>query len=132
MAKLIFADTHNMVAYLSKSSPNTRFDQIVDFLNAQVIQYALMVNPTIYVSCIKQFWATITKKKVKDVVKSQALIDRKKVIVTEDIIHRDLRLDDADGVECLPTKEIFAELARMGYEKPHPKSTFYKAFFSAQ
>nr|GEZ21323.1 hypothetical protein [Tanacetum cinerariifolium] len=28
--------------------------------------------------------------------------------------------------------EIFIELARMGYEKPPPKLTFYKAFFSAQ
>nr|GEY66044.1 hypothetical protein [Tanacetum cinerariifolium] len=35
---------------------------IVDFLNAQVIQYALMVNLTIYVSCIKQFWATFDKE----------------------------------------------------------------------
>nr|GEZ76291.1 hypothetical protein [Tanacetum cinerariifolium] len=105
------------------------FDQIVDFLNTQVIHYALMVNPTIYVSCIKQFWATASIKKVNDVVKLQVLIDRKKVVVTEDIIQQDLRLDDADGVECLPTKKIFAELARMGYEKPPPKLTFYKAFF---
>nr|GEY60011.1 hypothetical protein [Tanacetum cinerariifolium] len=41
-------------------------------------------------------------------------------------------LDDADGVECLPNEEIFTELARMGHEKPPPKLTFYKAFFSAQ
>nr|GEX77671.1 synaptobrevin, longin-like domain protein [Tanacetum cinerariifolium]GEX83281.1 synaptobrevin, longin-like domain protein [Tanacetum cinerariifolium] len=41
-------------------------------------------------------------------------------------------LDDADGVECLPIEDIFAELARMAYEKPPPKLTFYKAFFSAQ
>nr|GEV71626.1 putative ribonuclease H-like domain-containing protein [Tanacetum cinerariifolium] len=41
-------------------------------------------------------------------------------------------LDDADGVECLPNEDIFTELARMGYEKPPPKLTFYKAFFSAQ
>nr|GEW47473.1 hypothetical protein [Tanacetum cinerariifolium] len=41
-------------------------------------------------------------------------------------------LDDADGVECLPNEEIFAKLARMGYEKPPPKLTFYKAFFFAQ
>nr|GEU80325.1 reverse transcriptase domain-containing protein [Tanacetum cinerariifolium] len=40
--------------------------------------------------------------------------------------------DDADGVECLPNEEIFAELAHMGYEKPLPKLTFYKAFFFAQ
>nr|GEU96299.1 hypothetical protein [Tanacetum cinerariifolium] len=105
---------------------------VVDFLNAQVIQYALMVNPTIYVSCIKQFWASATIKKVNDVVKLRALIDEKRVVVTEDIIRQALHLDDADGVECLPNKEIFTELARMGYEKPPPKLTFYKAFFSAQ
>nr|GEX19047.1 ribonuclease H-like domain-containing protein [Tanacetum cinerariifolium] len=29
-------------------------------------------------------------------------------------------------------EDIFTELARMGYEKPPPKLTFYKAFFSAQ
>nr|GEZ00610.1 hypothetical protein [Tanacetum cinerariifolium] len=63
MANLTFADTHNMVAYLSKSEASTGFDQIVDFLNDQVIQYALMVNSTIYVSCIKQFWATTLIKK---------------------------------------------------------------------
>nr|GEW31213.1 hypothetical protein [Tanacetum cinerariifolium] len=73
------------------------------------------------------FWATTSIKKVNDVVKLQALIDRKKVVVIEDIIQQDLRLDDADGVECFPNEEIFAELARMGYEKPPPKLTFYKA-----
>nr|GEY27332.1 putative ribonuclease H-like domain-containing protein [Tanacetum cinerariifolium] len=38
----------------------------------------------------------------------------------------------AEGVECLPNEEIFAELARMGYEKPSTKFTFYKVFFSSQ
>nr|GFA11537.1 hypothetical protein [Tanacetum cinerariifolium] len=41
-------------------------------------------------------------------------------------------IDDADGVDCFPTEENFVELARMGYEKPPPKLTFYKAFFSVQ
>nr|GEY44238.1 hypothetical protein [Tanacetum cinerariifolium] len=54
------------------------------------------------------------------------------IVVTEVIIRRDLHLDDADRVECLPTAEIFEELARMIYEKPPPKLTFYKAFFSEQ
>nr|GEU69218.1 hypothetical protein [Tanacetum cinerariifolium] len=62
----------------------------------------------------------------------QALIDRRKVIVTEDTVRQALRLDDADSIEYLPNEEIFAELARMGYEKPSTKLTFYKAFFSAQ
>ncbi|GKA43589.1 hypothetical protein Tco_0736313 [Tanacetum coccineum] len=38
----------------------------------------------------------------------------------------------ARGTDCLPTATIFEELARMGYEKPSPKLTFYKAFFSPQ
>nr|GFA03872.1 hypothetical protein [Tanacetum cinerariifolium] len=58
-----------MVAFLSKSDASAGFDQVVDFLNAQVIQYALMVNITIYVSCIKQFWATVSIKKANNVVK---------------------------------------------------------------
>nr|GEU29888.1 hypothetical protein [Tanacetum cinerariifolium] len=96
------------------------------------IEYAFKVNPTIYVSCIKQFWTFVSIKKSNDIVRLQAIIDRKKVIITEDTIRQALRLDDADTVDCLPNKEIFAELARMGYEKPSTKLTFYKAFFLAQ
>nr|GEW86472.1 ribonuclease H-like domain-containing protein [Tanacetum cinerariifolium] len=132
MAPLTSADTHDMVAFLSKSDASEIFDQITDFLNAYTIKYALVVNPTIYVSCIKQFWATAIVKKVNDNVQLRALINGKKVVVSEAIIRRDLHLDDADGVECLPNEEIFKELSRMGYENPLPKQTFYKAFFSAQ
>nr|GEZ24281.1 hypothetical protein [Tanacetum cinerariifolium] len=64
--------------------------------------------------------------------KLQALVDKKKVVVTEAAIREVLRLDDAEGVDCLPNEEIFTELARMGYEKPSTKLTFYKAFFSSQ
>nr|GEU35491.1 hypothetical protein [Tanacetum cinerariifolium] len=38
---LTFADTHNMIAYLTKSDASEGFDQILDFLNASAIQYAL-------------------------------------------------------------------------------------------
>nr|GEU81406.1 putative reverse transcriptase domain-containing protein [Tanacetum cinerariifolium] len=96
------------------------------------IKYALTVNPHIYVSCIKQFWNTVTVKQLNDVTRLQALVDRKKVVVTEAAIREVLRLDDAEGVDCLPNEEIFAELARMGYEKPSTKLIFYKAFFSSQ
>ncbi|GJV36901.1 hypothetical protein Tco_1409378 [Tanacetum coccineum] len=132
MAPLTFADTHNMVAYLSKSDASEGFDQILDFLNASTIRYALTVNPTIYVSCIKQFWSTTKVKTVNGVVQLQAIIDGKKVFVSEAIISRDLYLEDVEGVECLPNNEIFEELAKMGYEKPPPKLTFYKAFFAPQ
>nr|GEY85118.1 hypothetical protein [Tanacetum cinerariifolium] len=67
-----------------------------------------------------------------DVTRLQALVDKKKVVITEAAIREVLRLDDAEGVDCLPNEEIFEELARMGYEKPSTKLTFYKAFFSSQ
>nr|GFA09036.1 hypothetical protein [Tanacetum cinerariifolium] len=43
----------------------------------------------------------------------QALVDKKKAMVTEAAIKEILRLDDAEGVDCLPNEEIFTELARI-------------------
>nr|GEW45482.1 hypothetical protein [Tanacetum cinerariifolium] len=108
------------------------FNQIIDFLNENSIKCALIVNPNIYVSCIKQFWTSVPVKKVNDVTRLQALVDKKKVIITKATIRDALRLNDADGIDCLPNEEIFTKLARMGYEKPSTKLTFYKAFFSSQ
>nr|GEX30879.1 hypothetical protein [Tanacetum cinerariifolium] len=108
---LIFADTHNMIAHLTKSNAREGFEQILEFLNASVITYELTVN---------------------DVVCLQALIDRRKVITTEHTVRQALHLDDAESIDCLPNDEIFTELARMGYENPSTKLKFYKALFSAQ
>ncbi|GJV53690.1 hypothetical protein Tco_1449431 [Tanacetum coccineum] len=93
---------------------------------------AAEVNPIIYTSCIQQFWATANVKMVNGVRQLQALIDKKKMIITESSIRSDLHLEDAEGTDCLPTTTIFEELAKMGYEKPSQKLTFYKAFFSPQ
>ncbi|GJT95368.1 putative ribonuclease H-like domain-containing protein [Tanacetum coccineum] len=41
-------------------------------------------------------------KTVKGEVQLQALVDKKKVIITESTIRRDLQLEDANGVDCLP------------------------------
>ncbi|GJW69109.1 hypothetical protein Tco_0123533 [Tanacetum coccineum] len=132
MSTLTFADTHNMVAFLEKPAESDGFHEIIDFLNANQIRYALTVNPTIYTSCIEQFWSTAKAKTVNGERQIQALIDKKKVIITETSIRSDLHLEDAGGTDCLPTATIFEELARMGYEKPSQKLTFYKAFFSPQ
>nr|GFA21200.1 hypothetical protein [Tanacetum cinerariifolium] len=128
---LTFADTHNMIAYLTKSDASEGFDQIIDFLNASVIKYALTINPNICISCIKQFWSSVSFKKGNDVMRLKALIDRKKVIITEATVLEALHLDDAESIDCLPNEEIFTELARMGYEKPSMKLTFYKNKFSS-
>ncbi|GJR53786.1 hypothetical protein Tco_1404307 [Tanacetum coccineum] len=114
MANLKFADTHNMVAFLSKPAKSEGFEQIVDFLNANPIKYALTINPTIYISCIEQFWSTVKSKTVNGEVQLHALVDGKKIIITESIVRRDLQLEDAEGVDCLPNATIFEQLALMG------------------
>nr|GEU90129.1 hypothetical protein [Tanacetum cinerariifolium] len=90
------------------------------------VSYELMLFGLMKVAAVNLM---LLVKKVNDDVQLRALIDSKKVVVSEAIIRRDLHLDDANGVECLLNAEIFKELARMGYEKPPPKLTFYKAVF---
>ncbi|GKF13174.1 hypothetical protein Tco_0051100 [Tanacetum coccineum] len=64
-----------------------------------------MVNPTIYTSCIKQFWATAKAKTVNREVQIQALVDGKKVIVTETSLRRALHLKEAEAVIYLAIKQ---------------------------
>ncbi|GJX48950.1 hypothetical protein Tco_0275795 [Tanacetum coccineum] len=132
MSNLKFADIHNMVAFLSKPTECEGFEQIINFLNAHTIKYARTVNPIIYVSCIELFWATGIVKKVNGETQIHALVDGKKVVVTEATVRRDLQLADEEGVDYLPNSTIFKELTRMGYKKVSQKLTFYKAFFSHQ
>ncbi|GKC32489.1 putative ribonuclease H-like domain-containing protein, partial [Tanacetum coccineum] len=61
---------------------------------SRLFEYALMVNPTIYTSCIEHFWATTKAKTVNEEEQLQALVDKKKVIITESTIRRDLQLED--------------------------------------
>ncbi|GJY90660.1 hypothetical protein Tco_0505856 [Tanacetum coccineum] len=130
MAAQKFANSHNMVAFLEKPAESDGFEQIVDFLNAHTIKYALTVNPTIYTSCIEQFWATAKVKTVNEEKQLQALVDRKKVVITESTIRRDLRLEDAevfinqqlgdmstyDEIYVTPshTKKVFGNMKRVG------------------
>ncbi|GKE64606.1 hypothetical protein Tco_1518767 [Tanacetum coccineum] len=121
-----------MVAFLSKPAKSEGFGQIVDFLNAHPIKHALTVNLTIYTLCIEQFWATVKAKTINREVQLQALVDGKKIIITESTTKRDLQLKDAEGVDCLPNATIFEQLSLIGYEQVSQKLTFYKAFFSPQ
>nr|GEY98828.1 reverse transcriptase domain-containing protein [Tanacetum cinerariifolium] len=74
----------------------------------------IQVNPKIYVSCVKQFWATAKVKKVNEKEHIQALVDKTKVIITEDIIRSDLCFNDVEGTACLLNEVIFEGLACMG------------------
>ncbi|GJV31800.1 putative ribonuclease H-like domain-containing protein [Tanacetum coccineum] len=114
------AARHNLLLLESKG-----FEQIVDFLNANPIRYALTINPTIYISCIEQFWSTVKAKTVNGEVQLHALVDGKKIIIIESTVRRDLQLEDAEGVDCLPNSTIFEQLTLMG-----SKTTAWNEFSS--
>ncbi|GJS80094.1 hypothetical protein Tco_0729975 [Tanacetum coccineum] len=114
MSTLRFADTHNLVMFLSKPAECEGFKKIMDFLNAHIIKYALTVNLTTYTSCIEQFWSTVKAKTVNREIQLQALVDGKKIVVTKASIRRDLQLEDAKCVDCLPNATIFEQLTLMG------------------
>ncbi|GKA61941.1 hypothetical protein Tco_0761460 [Tanacetum coccineum] len=75
MTTLQFVDTHNLVAFLTKSAESEGFEQIVKTVNGEQ--------------------------------QLQALVDGKKIITTEATVRRDLQLEDADGVDCLPNATKF-------------------------
>ncbi|GKA03446.1 hypothetical protein Tco_0676227 [Tanacetum coccineum] len=101
MAALNFASSHNMVAFLDKPTESDGFEQIVDFLN------------------------TYPVKTVNGEIQIQALVDKKKVIITETSIRSDLQLEDAESTECLPNATIFKQLTLMG-----AKTTAWNKFSS--
>ncbi|GJU07552.1 hypothetical protein Tco_1123982, partial [Tanacetum coccineum] len=74
-------------------------------------------------SCCGQ--ATVKAKTVNGEVQLQALVDGKKIIITESTVRRDLQLEDAEGVDCLPNATIFEQLALMG-----AKTTAWNEFSS--
>ncbi|GJW03718.1 hypothetical protein Tco_1562574 [Tanacetum coccineum] len=77
-------------------------------------------------------WATVKAKTINGKVQLQVLVYGKKIIITKLIVRRDLQLEYAEGIDCLPNATIFEQLTLMGYEKVSQKLTFYKAFFSPQ
>nr|GEW89920.1 hypothetical protein [Tanacetum cinerariifolium] len=86
-----FAETHNLVAFLKKPTESEGFEQIIDFLNADY--------------------------NVNDEAQLQALVDKKKFIITEASIRRDLRFENEGGIYCLSNEVIFEQLPLMGRSK---------------
>ncbi|GJR72673.1 hypothetical protein Tco_0085038 [Tanacetum coccineum] len=84
------------------------------------------------ITCYEWFWTSTKAKTVNGERQIQALVEKKKVIITETSIRNDLKLDNAEGTDYLPTATIFAELERMGYENLTQKVTFYKVFMDKQ
>nr|GEW63105.1 hypothetical protein [Tanacetum cinerariifolium] len=116
-----FADVHKLVAFQSKPNESEGFKQIIDFLNPNPSKYALMVNPTVYTSCIKQFWATAKAKNINGEAHIHAKVDGKKVIISKATIMRDIKFEDEGEVDCLSNEVIFEQLLLMG--KPRRRDT---------
>nr|GEV77485.1 hypothetical protein [Tanacetum cinerariifolium] len=96
------------------------FGHIVDFLSAHILRYALTVNPTIYDSCIEQFWSTAMAKTIHGKAQIHAWVDGKEIIITKSSVRRDLRLEDDEGVDCLLNSTIFENLELMGITNLFP------------
>nr|GFC39387.1 xylulose kinase-1 [Tanacetum cinerariifolium] len=91
-----------MIAILEKTEHNIDFHQIVDFLEASHIKYALTISPTIYVSHIRQFWSTARVETTNQDTKILATIDGKPRTISESSLRRHLKLNDEEGISSLP------------------------------
>ncbi|GJY41121.1 hypothetical protein Tco_0428391 [Tanacetum coccineum] len=107
--------------YLTSSRPDIMFAMCACAryqVNPKCKKQKVVANSTTEVeyvaasSCCGQ--ATIKAKTVNEEVQ---LHDRKKIIITESTMRRDLQLEDAEGVDCLPNATIFEQLSLMGYEQ---------------
>ncbi|GJY50002.1 hypothetical protein Tco_0439958 [Tanacetum coccineum] len=83
---------------------------------------SLKVN-AVRLNFLLPFWVIAKVKTVNGEHQLQALVDKKKVIITETSNRSDLNLEDACGIDCLPTATIFEELARMGWLHTDSHST---------
>nr|GEU96366.1 hypothetical protein [Tanacetum cinerariifolium] len=96
----------------------------------------LYVNPAIYTSCVKQFWATKKVKNINGEAQLHATVDGKKVVNSEASIMRDLWFGDEGGLKpkdivtkfCGPSR--WKELSKESGSKilPCGDGSYWKAF----
>nr|GEW42655.1 putative ribonuclease H-like domain-containing protein [Tanacetum cinerariifolium] len=104
-----------LLAFLKKPQGSEDFHQMVDFLHASHIRYALTKNPTIYVSLINQLWCTASARTLDNgEMELNATVDGQDKTITKASVKRHIKLADADGIITLPTTKIFEHLALMG------------------
>nr|GEY57094.1 hypothetical protein [Tanacetum cinerariifolium] len=121
-----------MIAILEKTEHNIDFHQIVDFLEASHIRYALIISPTIHVSHIRQFWST-ARVETTNLETKILIVDGKPRTISESSLRRHLKLNDEEGISSLPDTELFENLSLMGYNiLPNQIFTFQKGQFSHQ
>nr|GEU85692.1 putative ribonuclease H-like domain-containing protein [Tanacetum cinerariifolium] len=96
------------------------------------VRYALTINPTVYVSHIRQLWSTARIDTTDEGTKILTTVDGKFRTISESSIRRNLKLNDEEGISTLPDAELFENLALMGYNIfPNQNFTFQKALPTA-
>nr|GEU89007.1 reverse transcriptase domain-containing protein [Tanacetum cinerariifolium] len=116
-----FLDVKNASTLMETQKPLLKGE---DGEEVDVHMYRLMIGSLMYLTSLRldiMFAATIKAKTINGEVQLQALVDGKKVIITESTIRRDLQLEDVEGVDYLPNAVIFKQLTLMG--KPRRKVT---------
>nr|GEZ03255.1 hypothetical protein [Tanacetum cinerariifolium] len=132
MAALKYKEEHNKVGYLLKPTGSDDYHQIIDFLSASHIRYALTTNPIIFDSLVKQFWSTATLKAPElGPPAILATIDKTPYTITKELVRSRLQLADDGGVADLPILEIYSGMDNLGYVT-EGKLTFFKNKFSPQ
>nr|GEW05765.1 hypothetical protein [Tanacetum cinerariifolium] len=109
MSTLKFANTHNLVVILEKPTESEGFKP-----ECTDTKVCLTVNPTIYDSCIEQFYSTAMAKTINKEAQIHAWVDGKEIIITKSSVRRDLRLADEEGVEYFLNSTTFENFELMG------------------
>ncbi|GJX96396.1 hypothetical protein Tco_0352194 [Tanacetum coccineum] len=91
-----------------------------------------MVNPTNYTSCIEQFWTTAKVKTVNGEVHIQALVDKKKVIITKTCIRSDLQLEDVEVLRLQLGTNLVALWPQLSSVLPQTKNSTFPMFLDKQ
>ncbi|GJU67514.1 putative ribonuclease H-like domain-containing protein [Tanacetum coccineum] len=132
MAAPKYRDEHNKVGYLQKPKGSDDYHQILDFLGASHIRYALTHDPIIFDSLVKQFWSTATLRSPElGPPAILATIDATSYTITEESIRSQLQLADDGGIDDLPIADIYSGMDNLGYVT-EGKLTFFKNKFSPQ
>nr|GEV54320.1 hypothetical protein [Tanacetum cinerariifolium] len=118
----------NLMAMQKAENHNVDFHQIVDFVEASHIRYALPINPTVYVSHIRQCWSTPRIETTNEGTKILATVDGRPRTISESSIRRNLKLNDEEGISQFSHQWKF--LIHTIMQCLNPKSTGFNEFSS--
>ncbi|GJZ08460.1 hypothetical protein Tco_0542743 [Tanacetum coccineum] len=121
----LFKTTHSTVKrpiHKNTTFKNSNINQKVNTVRGKNLNTA---KPKAVVNTVEGIFinTSIKAKTINGDVQLHALVDGKKIIITESTVRRDLQLEDAEGVDYLQNSTIFEQLTLMS-----PKTTAWNEF----